>query len=556
MNKFNTLNIEEKILKGLEKKDFEEMTEVQEKVIPLALQGVDIIAQAPTGTGKTAAFAIPLLEKINMEIEAPQVLVLSPTRELAVQITNEIEEMGHFLKNVKVVAIYGGEYIEKQITALKRKPQIIVATPGRLLDHINRRTIRLNNISTLVLDEADEMLNMGFKEDIEEILSLITLEHQTMLFSATISPEIERIAKKYLINPTIIRINKNELTISLVEQKYIEVNENDKIEVISRLIDINNYKLVMIFCNTKKGVDEVCANLMLRGVLVEALHGDMKQMQRDRVMNRFRNGLINVLVASDVAARGLDIDDVDVVFNYDLPTDDEYYVHRIGRTGRANKEGIAISLVTKKEKYRLRQIMAYAKTMITAMEIPSIDKVMTVRVHNLLNKALEVDTTNSINVIKKEINNIISKDVDVIKLLSGLISLQLNLEQDANIEMSSKENKKTSRVFFGMGRKDGVKVYEITDLITKKTKIKNSDIDDVDLHENFTFLNIPSKYLDELIFAFTTPVNGRKIIVEEAKVRKDNTSKRRDGRRGTPRKENYRNDRRAPRKEMSRKRNK
>ncbi len=248
------------------------------------------------------------------------------------------------------------------------------------MDHLERRTIRLNDVKMVVLDEADEMLNMGFIEDITSILERIPCEHQTMLFSATISKDIEKIANQFLINPTSIKISKNRLTVDLIEQRYIDVKEKDKIEVISRILDINDYKLVMIFCNTKKSVDDVTSALLMRGTLVEALHGDMKQMQRDRVMSRFRNGQINVLVASDVAARGLDIDDVDVVFNYDVPTDEEYYVHRIGRTGRAKKTGLSITLVTRQEKSKLRSIMSYTKSSIEQMMIPSLEKVMKVRV--------------------------------------------------------------------------------------------------------------------------------------------------------------------------------
>jgi ATP-dependent RNA helicase DeaD len=321
MKKFEELKINPLLIKGIEKMKFEVMTEIQEKVIPIALKMVDIIAQAPTGTGKTIAYALPILNKIDVSIEAIQTIVIAPTRELAVQITKEINTVAFYLKDVKAVAIYGGESIDRQILALKKRPQIIVATPGRLMDHMERRTVRLDNVTTVVLDEADEMLNMGFKEDIDFILTNVKLKHQTMMFSATISKEIERIANQFLDKPVSIRIAASQLTVSTISQKMIEVKEKDKIEIIARLIDINDYKLVMIFCNTKKTVDEVTSQLLIRGFMTEALHGDMKQMQRDRVMNRFRSGLINILVASDVAARGLDIDDVDVVINYDVPTD-------------------------------------------------------------------------------------------------------------------------------------------------------------------------------------------------------------------------------------------
>lgn len=379
MTKFNDLIINKLLLQGINKKNYEIMTEIQELVIPLALDNKDIMAQAPTGTGKTMAYAIPILNNINLQKKEVQVLILSPTRELAVQIGSEIKDVAFFMSEIKVATLYGGELIDKQILALKKKPQIVIATPGRLMDHMRRQTINLTNIKVLVLDEADEMLNMGFKEDIDEILKSINSFHQTMLFSATITGSIESIAKAYLKNPEYIKLNKKELTVSTVIQKYIDAQQNNKTEIIARLIDTFGYELVMIFCNTKRTVDEVTSNLLLRGFIVEALHGDMKQMQRDRVMSRFRSGSINILVASDVAARGLDIEDVDVVFNYDVPTDEEYYVHRIGRTGRAKKTGLAITLVTNKEKYILRDIISYSNASITKMEIPSYEKVIKTR---------------------------------------------------------------------------------------------------------------------------------------------------------------------------------
>ena len=531
MNKFNTLNIDNDILKAIEKKQYEEMTEVQEAVIPLAIEKLDIIAQAPTGTGKTAAFAIPILQTIDAKLEKVQALILAPTRELAVQITNEIKELSYYKPTVNVVCVYGGEYIEKQITALKKHPQIIVATPGRLMDHMRRGTIKLNYVSMMVLDEADEMLNMGFREDIDTILASITNEHQTMLFSATISPEIEEIGKNYLHKPEVVRVNRNEMNVPLITQQYIEVKESDKIEVISRIIDIKDYKLVMVFCNTKKAVDEVTSSLLTRGYIVEALHGDMKQMQRDRVMNRFRTGMINILVASDVAARGLDIDDVEVVFNYDIPTDDEYYIHRIGRTGRAKHQGLAITLITKKEKYRLRQIMAYAHSMITSMEIPSLEKVMKVRVERVLKQALETKNKKYQEIIKNSIKDLVDQNIDASDLITGLILLQMNSNSDDEIKEEKPNKAKITRIFLGLGRKDNLKVPQLTDLITKRTSITNADINNIDMHEDFTFLEIPTNLVDELAFAFSKTMNGRRIIVEEAKEKpKVRSSSKRDDR--------------------------
>ncbi len=519
MNKFNLLNIENDILQALEKKQYEEMTEIQEKVIPIALEEKDIIAQAPTGTGKTMAFAIPMIQAIIPTDKYVQALILSPTRELAVQITTEIKSIAYSRKELHIVTLYGGEYIEKQITGLGKKPQIIVATPGRLLDHIRRKTVDLSRVQMLVLDEADEMLNMGFKEELDDILSHIVHPHQTMLFSATISPEIEKLAKTYLIKPVTIRASANQLSVPNITQEYIEIEEKDKIEVISRLLDVSDYQLCMVFCNTKKMVDEVTSGLSQRGYSVEALHGDMKQMQRDRVMNRFRLGQIQLLVASDVAARGLDIDDVDVVFNYDVPTDEEYYVHRIGRTGRAKKTGLAITLATKREKFHLRNIMAFTKTVITKRDIPSLEEVMKIRIQRIIGKAIESKSKKYENVIRELLLTLPKENLEAEKLIYGLIMMQLNenLENDIQIK---KNNTKTTRCFINIGKKDDLKSFQLAELLIKRTTLTNKDIDNIEILDSFSFFEIPKDKLDEVIFAFYRPINGRKINIEEAKERK------------------------------------
>ena len=537
MKKFEELKINPLLIKGIEKMKFEVMTEIQEKVIPIALKMVDIIAQAPTGTGKTIAYALPILNKIDVSIEAIQTIVIAPTRELAVQITKEINTVAFYLKDVKAVAIYGGESIDRQILALKKRPQIIVATPGRLMDHMERRTVRLDNVTTVVLDEADEMLNMGFKEDIDFILTNVKLKHQTMMFSATISKEIERIANQFLDKPVSIRIAASQLTVSTISQKMIEVKEKDKIEIIARLIDINDYKLVMIFCNTKKTVDEVTSQLLIRGFMTEALHGDMKQMQRDRVMNRFRSGLINILVASDVAARGLDIDDVDVVINYDVPTDEEYYVHRIGRTGRAQKSGLSITLVTRMEKNRLKAIANYSKAVITPMNIPSLEKVIEVRMKRILNKALEVakEPNEYQKILTKNLNDLEVAGVLKDDLLRGLIFLHMktnesNVEiEEIKEEISTRQkqrDQKVSRIFISIGRRDKIKVYDLTDWLVKHTSMTNADINAIEIHDNFSFFEVPTEHVDELLTTVNGSIfKGRHVILEVAKEKRQSSSR-------------------------------
>ena len=527
---FTNLPIDENLIKATLRCGYEEMTEVQELVIPVALEGHDVLAQAPTGTGKTCAFGLPILENVNIKSNNAQVLILAPTRELAIQISEDLREYAYYKEGVRIVTLYGGEYIEKQITSLKKKPQIIVATPGRLMDHMERRTVRLDNINTVVLDEADEMLNMGFREDIDTILSQVKdNDHQTMLFSATFSPEIEAITKEYLRKPQVIKINRKELTLSNITQNYLTVREQDKVEVISRIIDINSYDLVMIFCNTKKTVDEVTSGLLQRGFVTETLHGDMKQLQRERVMNRFKAKQVNILVASDVAARGLDVNDVDVVFNYDLPQEDEYYVHRIGRTGRAKREGVAISLISGKEIYRLKSIMKYTKAEITPVQIPNLDLVIKSRVERIIRGA-KTETTKNINnkyfkAIRKAIYELACEDISAEEIITGLILQQMNIEQDEEVvevknaleKTVSSRKKDVIRFFINIGKKDKIKVYNLTDMIVKRTRLSNADINNVDIHDEFSFFEVPRTYENEIYAAFNRKEkNGRKIVVEES----------------------------------------
>ena len=354
--RFEELNLDAKILRAVTDMGFEAASPIQAKAIPLELEGKDIIGQAQTGTGKTAAFGIPLLEKIDPKNKKLQAVVLCPTRELAIQVAEEIRNLAKYMHGIKVLPIYGGQEIVKQIRSLKDGVQVIIGTPGRVMDHMRRKTIKFGQVHTVVLDEADEMLNMGFLEDMETILSELPEERQTVMFSATMPQAIAEIAKKFQKDPEIVKVVKKDLTVPKVTQYYYDVKPKNKLEVMCRLLDMYAPKLSVVFCNTKKQVDELVLALQGRGYFAEGLHGDLKQVQRDRVMNGFRKGRTDILVATDVAARGIDVDDVEAVFNYDIPQDEEYYVHRIGRTGRAGREGKAFSLVVGKEVYKLRDI--------------------------------------------------------------------------------------------------------------------------------------------------------------------------------------------------------
>lgn len=370
MKTFVEFGLEPKVLQAVTEMGFEESTPIQDQAIPIALRGADLIGQAQTGTGKTAAFGIPLIQKIPVQEERIVALVMTPTRELAIQVADEIGKLARY-KGIRTLPIYGGQDIGRQIRALKKKPQIIIGTPGRLLDHIQRKTIRLDDVQTVVLDEADEMLDMGFMEDITTILSLVPEERQTMLFSATMPPNIQKLAQQFLRNPEHVSVIPKNITAPSIEQAYIEVHEREKFEALSRLLDMESPELAIVFGRTKRRVDELTEALQKRGYSADGLHGDLSQHQRDTVMRKFRDGSIDVLVATDVAARGLDVSGVTHVINFDLPQDPESYVHRIGRTGRAGKEGIAYSFVTPREIDHLRFIERVTRQRIARKPLPS-----------------------------------------------------------------------------------------------------------------------------------------------------------------------------------------
>lgn len=383
---FEELDLSKEMKKAIEDIGFEEATPIQSLTIPHALAGEDVIGQAQTGTGKTAAFGIPVLEKVYVPDNSVQAIVLCPTRELCIQVAEEIVKLSKYMKKVKVLPIYGGQPIGRQIRALNKGVHIVIGTPGRVMDHLQRGTLKLDGVEMVVLDEADEMLDMGFREDIEEILRFVPKKRQTLLFSATLSKEILRLTKKYQKNPQFLKVPHHHLSAPKIDQSYFEVNEKMKAELLSRLMDIHDIKLALVFCNTKRRVDRLVKDLKTRGYFVDGIHGDMRQAQRDRVMNKYRNGKIDILVATDVAARGIDVPDVEAVFNHDVPNDTEYYVHRIGRTGRAGKQGRSFTFVSGKEIYKLRDIQRYTKTKIKQERIPSVGDIEKIKIDLLLEK--------------------------------------------------------------------------------------------------------------------------------------------------------------------------
>ncbi|HET9130599.1 MAG TPA: DEAD/DEAH box helicase, partial [Terriglobia bacterium] len=369
---FSALPLTQEIQDAISEMGFIQATQIQSETIPLLLEGKDVVGQAQTGTGKTAAFGIPMLEKITPEEKNVTSVVMCPTRELAIQVANELRKIARHKKHIHILPIYGGESIHTQIKELKRHNQVIVGTPGRIIDHLERKTLSFDKVNTVVLDEADEMLNMGFRHDIESILKTMPKERQTVLFSATMPKPIIELAKKFQHHPEHIKVTQENLTAASIEQVYFDIGRLSKPTIISALIRMYDMKLAIVFCNTKRKVDEVVKTLKQSGLRVEGIHGDYNQQQRNKVLTAFREGTLNILVATDVAARGIDVNDVDAVFNYDIPLDPEYYVHRIGRTGRAGKEGRSFTFVTGRNDYGLiKDIERFAKITIERRPVPT-----------------------------------------------------------------------------------------------------------------------------------------------------------------------------------------
>ncbi|MEQ6376698.1 DEAD/DEAH box helicase [Bacillaceae bacterium S4-13-58] len=435
MTTFKELGINKQILKAVEEMGFEEATPIQEQTIPRGLKGIDVIGQAQTGTGKTAAFGIPLLEKIDKNQKTLQGIIVAPTRELAIQVGEELNRIGKYI-GAKALPIYGGQEMGRQIRALKGKPPIVVATPGRLLDHIRRKTIRLETVHTVILDEADEMLNMGFIEDIHAILEAIPPERQTLLFSATMPNEIKEIATKMMRDPETVRIQAKQLTVENIDQYYVEVNEKQKFDSLTRLLDIDAPELSIIFGRTKRRVDELANALNTRGYNAEGIHGDLSQSKRLSVLNKFKSGRLEVLVATDVAARGLDISGVTHVYNFDIPQDPESYVHRIGRTGRAGNKGKAISFVTPREIAQLHLIEKMTKRKVERLPVPSQSEAKRGQQQASIDKLLETIKDGELEAYRDAANDMLNEH-DSLTVISAAIKVLTNDRNEAPVQLSS-----------------------------------------------------------------------------------------------------------------------
>ena len=421
--RFSTFNISQKILRAIEDMGFEEPTPIQISAIPLILAGSDVTGQAKTGTGKTAAFGIPALEKIDPHNRQTQVIVLSPTRELAIQTAEEIARLASHLGHITVLPIYGGQPIERQLRSLKTGVQIVVGTPGRVLDHLRRGTLTLSRVTLVVLDEADQMLDMGFLPDIETILSKTPKDRQTVLFSATLPKPILAISKRFQNNPEFVEIPHKELTVPQVEQRYLEVHSRDKFDVLCRLLDQMDPKLALVFCNTKRRVDQLTKRLKTLGYSVSGIHGDLKQSQRDRVMAQFRRGEIDLLVATDVAARGIDVEDIDLVVNVDVPQVAEYYVHRIGRTARAGRSGRAITFVGPEDIYKMKEIQRMAHITISRIPLPTARDAVESRMKSVADKIKQTVDAANLEKQTETIERIMVDDYTSLEIAAALLKM-------------------------------------------------------------------------------------------------------------------------------------
>lgn len=549
---FNQMPLSKEILRAVEDMGFEEATTIQSSSIPLLLEGKDVIGHSQTGTGKTAAFSIPIIEKISTSnSKAVQALVLCPTRELALQACEEIKKFAKYKPDIKAVAIYGGQQIDRQFIALRKKPQIVVGTPGRIMDHIKRKTLKLNELSTVVLDEADEMLSMGFREDIETILKGTPQERQTVLFSATLSREILQITKQYQTEPEMVKVTQEQVTVPNIEQLYYEVPQGQKIDVLCRIIDIQNPTRSIVFCNTKRMVDELTSALQFRGYSAKGLHGDIKQSTRTQIMNEFKAGTIDLLVATDVAARGIDVDNVEIVFNFDIPQDVEYYVHRIGRTGRAGKPGSSITFARgRRQMQELKDIERSTKSKIHFRKIPTYDETMEVRSAQFVARvktAIEEGKLEQYNsIVDALLEEFSSPDVTagLIKMImekdgkTGQENTQLEREIEnrregrENRSRQDKKGRRSTRVkpkrkeesnsdktnlSINIGSKHNVSASHILGAIAGETGLPGTSFGRIEIFDSFSLVAVPSQSVDSVIEAMRgCKIKGRKTSTKKA----------------------------------------
>ncbi len=518
---FKSLGLSKKLIGILEQKGFEEATPIQKKVIPLVLNDKNgIVAQAPTGTGKTLAFGLPLIDTLAEGVDYVQVLILTPTRELAIQVSDEINAFKGE-KKLKVYPIYGGQSIELQKRRLSLNIDIVVGTPGRIIDHIQRGTLRINNISHFILDEADEMLDMGFVEDIEKILESTNKNKRIMLFSATIPQEIRNLAKKYTPNYKSVSIEKDEL---LTSQIYFEVAESDKFEALCRIRDVVNDFYGLIFTKTKLEAQNIANKLIERGYYADAIHGDLSQDKRERILTRFRKKQLNMLIATDVAARGIDIRELTHVINYSLPQNPENYIHRIGRTGRAKKEGMAITFVTPSEYRKLAFIQRGAKAKMKKETLPSIEQTIEIKKEQIKNSLYSMELKDR-DAKYLQLSKELVDGRDYIEIIAKLLKLKFknelnegNYKEIKNVKMEQTD--RYTRLFVALGRENGYTVRKLVEFINKKAGTHPKDIRDVKMLDKFSFISVPYYEAENILHIFKKNKSGYRSMITKAKERK------------------------------------
>ena len=543
--RFEEINLSEDIRKGISAMGFEEMSPIQAQAIPVVMAGKDIIGQAQTGTGKTAAFGIPILEMVNGNDKSIQALVLCPTRELSIQVAEEIGKLGKFKKGISVLPVYGGQPIDRQLRALKKGVQIVVGTPGRVIDHIKRRTLKTDNIKMMVLDEADEMFDMGFRDDIELVMNGLHEDRQTIFFSATMAKEIVRFASRYQKDPVMVKVVHKELTVPKVEQGYFELKEHMKTEILSRLIDMYNPKLSIVFCNTKRKVDELVTSLQARGYTADGLHGDLKQSQRDSVMGKFRTGVIDILVATDVAARGLDVDDIDLVFNFDMPQDEEYYVHRIGRTARAGRDGMALSFVSGRDIHKLRDIQRFTNTKIPRHELPTLSDIEERYTSSMLDRIKETIDAGDLGTYENIVDTLLQDEYTSLDIAAALLKFYMvdnrldGHQKLDNVDYGKKHrstdfddmkssggssgsgrgrsNSGMARLYVNVGSAKGASQRHILSAVIEEAGIPKKMVGKIDIYDKFTFVEVPEDMADQVVDGLTDKrIKGSRVKVERA----------------------------------------
>ncbi|MBQ6211290.1 MAG: DEAD/DEAH box helicase [Ruminococcus sp.] len=519
---FNELNLSQELLRAVDELGYTEMTEIQQQSIPLLLEGRDVVGRSNTGTGKTAAFGIPAVESITeADRKSAVVLILCPTRELAMQAAEELRKFAKFKEGVKVSAVYGGASMEKQIHELKRGANIIIGTPGRVMDHIRRRTLKLENIRTVILDEADEMLNMGFREDIESILADVPEDRQTVLFSATMPKEIMALTEKYQNDPVHIKIKSAQRTVELIEQFYFEVAMGRKTDALKLLLAAYKPASAMIFCNTKAMVDQLTEELVKSGFRAAGLHGDMKQIQRTQVMNSFKNKTAEILVATDVAARGIDVSGVDAVFNYDLPQDNEYYIHRIGRTGRAGRTGTAYTLISgRRQLYDLRAIEKYTHAEIREMPLPEKSDIIAMKKESLVKEIAETQAGHNAYDI---LDRLASQGIDYREAAARVLEKQLRTETESlpdferakPLKKGRNSGAKTVKIVINIGRNRRIAPNFILGALVDATGMTGKDFGKIDIFDEHTTVEVPETEYEYIIDSTDSmKINGNKVEVK------------------------------------------